>query len=315
MFDPSSFDAQLRRQFTADRVVRDAPMARFTTLRVGGPADWLVETRSAGETAAAMRLAHEAGAPVTVIGGGSNVLVGDRGIRGLVLRPRGGTVEAIDESLVRADAAVTLNGLVRWTISHRRAGLEAWAGTPGTVGGAVCGNAHYGGRLIGDLIETVLVAGADGSLHELPRDAMEFGYDRSRLQRTHEVLIWAAFRLTPVSDATVLRQVARRSLAHRKSTQPLDTPSAGCCFQNPAPGESVPEGMPSSAGALIDRAGLKGHRLGGARVSTVHANFIVNEGGASAADIRALVALCRDTVFARFGVSLREEIVYLGEFL
>jgi UDP-N-acetylmuramate dehydrogenase len=314
MVDPSTFNARLCRVFGANRVARDAPMAPFTTFRIGGPADWLVETAGGDETAAAMRLAHEAGVPVTVIGGGSNVLVGDRGIRGLVLRPRGGTVQATDEFLVRADAAVTLNGLVRWTISHHRAGLEAWAGTPGTVGGAVCGNAHYGGRLIGEFVDRVLVACADGTLCEVPRDAMEFGYDRSRLQRTHEVLIWAAFRLTPGADAAALRQTARRSLDHRKSTQPLDTQSAGCMFQNPAPGEPVPDGMPASAGALIERAGLKGHRLGGARVSTVHANFIVNEGRASAADIRALAALCRDTVFARFGVTLREEIVYLGEF-
>jgi UDP-N-acetylmuramate dehydrogenase len=249
-----------------------------------------------------------------VIGGGSNILVGDRGIRGLVLRPRGGTVAPVDDHLVRADAAVTLNGLVRWTISHQRAGLEAWAGTPGTVGGAVCGNAHYGGRLIGEVVDRVLVAREDGTLCELPHDAMEFGYDCSRLQRTREVLVWAAFRLTPGADPAVLREVARRSLAHRKRTQPLDTPSAGCMFQNPSADDRVPHGIPASAGALIDRAGLKGHRVGGARVSTVHANFIVNEGGATAADIRALATRCRETVRERFGVTLREEIVYLGEF-
>ncbi len=314
MNDPSTFDSDLCRLFGSDRVRRDVPMAAFTTFKVGGPADWLVETRNSEETVAAVRLAHAAGLGITVIGGGSNVLIGDRGIRGLVLRPRGGSVQRVDDRLVRADAPVTLNGLVRWTISHRWAGLEAWAGTPGTVGGAVCGNAHYGGHLIGDLVERVLVASSDGSLCELPHGAMEFGYDRSRLQRTGEVLLWAAFRLTPSADADALRAVARASLAHRKRTQPLDTPSAGCMFQNPAPGEALPEGMPRSAGALIDRAGLKGHRLGGARVSDVHANFIVNEGGATAADIRALAALCRDTVLERFGVRLREEIVYVGVF-
>jgi UDP-N-acetylmuramate dehydrogenase len=251
---------------------------------------------------------------VTVVGGGSNVLIGDRGIRGVVLRPRGGVIQAGGGGRVRADAAVTLNGLVRWTITHRCAGLEAWAGTPGTVGGAVYGNAHYGGRLIGELVDTVAVAGTDGASCELPHSAMDFGYDRSRLQRTREVLLWAVFRLTPDADAAMLRAVARQSLAHRKRTQPLGMPSAGCMFQNPGPDDRVPEGIPLSAGALIDRAGLKGHRLGGARVSTVHANFIVNEGGATAADIRALAALCRQSVFNRFGVLLREEIGYLGQF-
>jgi UDP-N-acetylmuramate dehydrogenase len=314
MMDTALFEAQLVDLFGADRVGRNVSLARVTTFRVGGPADWLVEPKTADETIAALRMAHDAGVPVTVIGGGSNLLVGDRGIRGLVLRQRGGNVGTAGDGAVRADGAVTLNGLVRWTITHGLAGLAAWAGTPGTVGGAVCGNAHYGGRLLGDLVETVLVAGTDGTLRELPHSAMEFGYDRSRLQRTREVLLWAAFRLTPGADPAELRGVARASLAHRKKTQPLDTASAGCMFQNPGPDDRVPEGIPASAGALIDRAGLKGRRLGGARVSPVHANFIVNEGQATAADIRALADLCRDTVRERFGVLLREEIVCVGEF-
>jgi len=312
--DQAAFHSRLVDLYGADRVGRDVLLAPFTTFKVGGPADWLVEPKTADETIAALRLAHDARVRVTVIGGGSNVLVGDRGVRGLVLRPRGGVIQATGGGAVRADAAVTLNGLVRWTIGHRLAGLEAWAGTPGTVGGAVCGNAHYGGRLIGDLVSTVTVAGADGASCELPHGAMEFGYDRSRLQRTREVLLWAVFRLGPDADAAALRAVARQSLAHRKRTQPLDRASAGCMFQNPTADDPVPEGIPRSAGALVDRAGLKGHRTGGARVSSVHANFIVNEGGATAADIRALAALCQKTVFDRFGVSLREEIVYLGEF-
>ena len=314
MMDKALFEAQLVGLFGADRVGCNVSLARVTTFGVGGPADWLVEPKTADETIAALRVAHDAGVPVTVIGGGSNLLVGDRGIRGLVLRQRGGSVGAAGDGAVRADGAVTLNGLVRWTITHGFAGLAAWAGTPGTVGGAVCGNAHYGGRLLGDLVETVLVAGTDGTLRELPHSAMEFGYDRSRLQRTREVLLWAAFRLTPDADPAELRGVARASLAHRKNTQPLDMASAGCMFQNPGPDDRVPEGIPASAGALIDRAGLKGRRFGGARVSPVHANFIVNEGQATAADIRALADLCRDTVRERFGVLLREEIVRVGEF-
>jgi len=299
--DSTALEAKLRELFGADRVGRGVPLARFTTFHVGGPADWFIEPRTADETVAALGAANEAGVPVTVIGGGSNLLVSDAGVRGLVLRPRGGLIALAGERLVRADAAVTINGLVRWTINRQVAGLEAWAGTPGTVGGAVRGNAHYGGHLIGELVEKVLVAGVDGTRRELPPSAMEFGYDCSRLQRTG-------------ADAGTLREIARRSLAHRKKTQPLDLASAGCIFQNPGPGDPVPDGIPRSAGALIDRAGLKGHRLGGARVSEVHANFIVNEGGATAADIHALAGMCRDTVLQRFGVLLREEIVRMGEF-
>ena len=160
---------------------------------------------------------------------------------------------------VRADAAVSINGLVRWTIHHGCAGLEAWAGTPGTVGGAIFGNAHFSGRLIGDLVESVRVASREGARRgSSPATEMAFGYDRSRLQRTGEVLLSATFRVG-AGEPAALRATARESLAFRKRTQPLDTRNAGCVFQNPDPArDRVPEGIPWSAGALVDRAGLKG---------------------------------------------------------
>ena len=153
----TDFAASLERAF-GDRVKRDAPLAPLTTFKVGGPADFLIETQHADEIVQAVKLAHAAGVKVTMLGGGSNVLIADRGIRGLVIRPRGGEVSPIGDpstgsgspraassgdTLVRADAAVTINGLVRWTINRGFAGLEAWAGTPGTVGGAIYGNAHW----------------------------------------------------------------------------------------------------------------------------------------------------------------------------
>jgi UDP-N-acetylmuramate dehydrogenase len=233
-------------------------------------------------------------------------------VRGLVIRPRGGVIEQVDAARVRADAANTINGLVRWTIQRGIAGLESWAGTPGTVGGAIFGNAHFGGRLIGELVESARLTGIDGVIRELSRDEMEFGYDRSRLQTTGEILLSAVFRVS-TGDPVALRDIARQSLAYRKKTQPLDTPSAGCIFQNPDRAQ-VPADIPASAGALVDRAGLKGAARGDARVSPTHGNFIVNEGRATAADIRSLIDLCRERVSERFGVALQEEIVYLGEF-
>ena len=296
-----------------DRVRADAALAPLTTFRVGGPAEWLLEPRSSDDIVRALRVAHEHGVPVTLLGGGSNVLIGDAGIRGLVLRPRGGDIRRLDERRVQADAAVTINGLVRWTIVHGAAGLEAWAGTPGTVGGAVFGNAHFGGRLIGDLITSVTLASRDGQVTEVPAGAMDFGYDRSRLQATGEVLLSATFAVSS-GDAATLRRTARESLAFRKRTQPLESPSAGCVFQNPQPDrDRVPAGIPWSAGALVDRAGLKGATIGGAQVSPAHGNFIVNDGRATARDIRALIEQCRSEVRRQFGVDLREEIVYLGD--
>jgi len=296
------------------RVRAAVPLAPMTTFRVGGPAEWFVETRSSDEILAALRAAHAAGVRVTLLGGGSNVLVADRGVEGLVVRPRGGEIRDDGPGRVRADAAVTINGLVRWTVNHGRAGLEAWAGTPGTVGGAIFGNAHFGGRLIGDLVVETRLASSDGRITDVARADMAFGYDASRLQRSGEVLLSAVFA-AGAGDPAALRATARASLAFRKRTQPLDVPSAGCVFQNPDPArDRVPDGIPPSAGALVDRAGLKGSALGGARVSPAHGNFIVNDGTATARDIRRLIERCRRAVGERFGVALREEIVYLGDF-
>ncbi len=310
----SDFAGAMRRAFGDARLVSGARLAALTTFRVGGPAEWLVETRNSGEIEAALSIARQAGVPVTMLGGGSNVLVADAGVRGLVIRTRGGEVSAIDETHVRADAAVTINGLVRWTINHGKAGLEAWAGTPGTVGGAIFGNAHFGGRLIGDLVSSVRLVGPGNSPADVPASAMGFGYDCSRLQRSGEVLLSAVF-IVSSGDPASLRATARESQAFRKRTQPLDTPSAGCVFQNPERGrDAVPDGIPWSAGALVDRAGMKGATEGGARVSPTHGNFIVNDGGATAADIKRLIDRCKAAVRDRFGVELREEIVYLGTF-
>ena len=310
----SDFAAALEKAF-GDRVKRDAPLAPLTTFKVGGPAEFLIETQNADEIIQAVKLAHAAGVKVTMLGGGSNVLIADRGIRGLVIRTKGGDVTPIGDTLVRADAAVTINGLVRWTINRGYAGLEAWAGTPGTVGGAIYGNAHWKKTNIGDLIESVRLVKPDGTLLQAPADRMEFEYDYSRLKRTGEIALWAAFRVTPGHDPAALRLVARESLAFRKKTQPLESPSAGCIFMNPDPArDKVPAGIPPSAGALVDRAGLKGVSRGGARVSPTHANFIINDGSASAADIHMLVEQCRAAVKDQFGVALRSEIICLGEF-
>lgn len=310
MTDPG---AALRDAFGPARVHQDAPLAPFTTFKVGGPADWLLELHGGTELKQAAAIAREAGVPLIALGGGSNVLVSDAGVRGIVVRVHGGEVRALDASVVRADAGVTINGLVRWTIGRGIAGLEAWAGTPGTVGGAVFGNAHFRARLISELIDRVTLVTADGAVADLPVSEMEFGYDYSRLHRTREVVVSADFHVSS-GDPAALRAVARESLAFRKRTQPLESASAGCIFQNPDPArDRVPAGIPPSAGALVDRAGLKGACEGAARVSPTHANFIVNEGGATAREIRALIERCKTEVGARFGVTLREEIVYLGE--
>lgn len=303
--------SDLRAVFGADRVAADAPLAPLTTFKVGGQADWLLTLRSSEEIKQAVAIAREHRVPVSIIGGGSNLLVADEGVRGMVIRVHGGEIRTVDESTVRADAGVTINGLVRRTIAHGLAGIEAWAGTPGTVGGAIYGNAHFQGRLISELIRSVLLLPQDGEMNLVPAGDMEFGYDYSRLHRTGEIVVSADFKVAP-GDVDRLRETARQSLAFRKRTQPLEKASAGCIFQNPDPArDRVPDGIPLSAGALVDRAGLKGASEGGAHVSARHANFIVNDGSATAADIARLIERCRNEVRRQFGVELRDEVVRL----
>jgi UDP-N-acetylmuramate dehydrogenase len=306
--------SQLEHRLGAGRVTRDAPLAPLTTFKVGGSADLLVEAKSESDLLAVAAIAREAGLALTPLGGGSNVLIGDGGIRGVVVLVRDRTVEREDGTGVRAGAGLTINGLVRWLVGQGLAGLEAWAGTPGTVGGALHGNAHFKGVNIGDLVRDVRVLDRRGDLQTIPAAQMAFGYDSSRLQTSGEIALSAVFTVA-TGEPDALRAVARASLAYRKKTQPLDVPSAGCIFQNPDPArDRVPDGIPWSAGALVDRAGLKGAREGGAQVSPLHGNFIVRDGAATAREIRALVERCQHGVADRFGVRLRQEIVYLGEF-
>lgn len=302
---------RLQRRLGADRVQLHVPLAPLTTFRIGGRADCLVTASGADDVRHAIACARDAGVPVTLLGGGSNVLVADEGIRGVVIRVHGGQVAQAGDR-VRADAGVTINGLVRWTITRGLAGLEAWAGTPGTVGGAIYGNAHFQGRNISELVASVELLTPAGDIVEVEAADMAFGYDVSRVQKTGEVVLAARFHARP-GESEALRAIARESLAYRKRTQPLALSSAGCIFQNPdSQRVRLPPGVPCSAGALVDRAGLKGSRSGCARVSPVHGNFIVNEGGATAADVQTLIERCRDAVRREFGIELRDEIVRLG---
>jgi len=292
----------------------NVPLSGLTTFGIGGPAEFLLDVSSPGDIAAACSRFRADGAALTFLGGGSNVLVGDLGVRGAVLRFHGGRITQPARDTVRADAGVTVNGLVRWCIAHGLGGFEAWAGTPGTLGGAVYGNAHFQGRLMSEVVTRACLLDQSGEMKVEPVERLGFAYDVSRLQTTGEALVWVEIRVHE-GDPSSLRTTAKESLTFRKRTQPLALPSAGCVFQNPeAERGLLPEGVPCSAGALIDRVGLKGERRGGARISTVHANFFVNEGAATARDVVGLIDEARRRVKEAFGIELREEIVRVGDF-
>ena len=289
-------------------------LAELTTFRIGGPADALLDLSSPEAAIDACAQLRGEGTALTFLGGGSNVLVSDRGVRGAVVRFHGGSMGRVAPDVVRVDAGVSVNGLVRWCIGHGLGGFEAWAGTPGTMGGAVYGNAHFQGRLMSEVVVRASLLSRDGETFVEPVDRLGFAYDVSRLQTTGEALLWVEIRVHE-ADPAVLRATAKESLTFRKRTQPLALPSAGCIFQNPeAERALLPEGVPCSAGALIDRVGLKGERKGSARISPVHANFFVNEGEATARDVVWLIDEARRRVRDAFGIELREEIVRLGDF-
>jgi len=314
MTTDAGFEAALSAALPASAIQHHARLSEHTTLQVGGPADWLVTISDAAALGEVLRAARAHGVPVTMLGGGSNVVIADDGIRGLVVRLQLTGISSPSPDRVRAEAGVTMNGLVRWMVGRGLSGLEAWAGTPGTVGGAIYGNAHYGGHNISERVAQVRVVSRDGDERTVPRAEMGFAYDTSRLQTSGEIAVWVDFEVGSGAPEA-LRSVARASLAHRKRTQPLALPSAGCLFQNPDPArDQIPDGIPPSAGALIDRAGLKGHRIGGAVISPVHANFVVNDGSATAADIRALFEHAQAAVRRQFGIELRNEVVFLGKF-
>ncbi len=306
----SEWETELR-AVLGDRLRTDEPMAGHTTFRIGGPAEFFVTAENLEQLQAIIALAQRLGVPYFLLGGGSNVLVSDRGLRGLVVENRAQEARFERrgaEATLHADSGASISRLARQAARRGLSGLEWAAGIPGTVGGAVVGNAGAYGAFVADSLQRVAVLEPDGQQRLYRAEELGFGYRTSRFKRREaggqgqEVILWAEFRLEPASQAG-LEPLVEGRIARRKATQPAE-PSAGSVFKNP-PGDY--------AGRLIEAAGLKGHRIGGAEVAGKHANFIVNRGQATAADVRALIDLIRETIRERFGVELELEILLVGE--
>lgn len=294
---------RLRGQITGP-VRRDELMSRHTTYRIGGPAALLIDCDSVPDLAAATSILAEEGVPWRVLGKGSNVLVSDDGYNGAVLTlGRDFKRHALEDERLRTGAGVILAAVVRDAFSAGRTGLEFAVGVPGTVGGALAMNAGSRDEWIGTIVESVTLFVPGQGLVGVRGPEVAWGYRRSDLT-ARGIIVEAALRVLE-GDEVHIRRTMEASLRRRKRSQPLGLPSAGSVFVNP---ES------DSAGRLIEAAGLKGVRIGGAQVSDVHANFIVNAGGATAADVVALVKLIRDTVKETNGIELRPEVRFLGSF-
>jgi UDP-N-acetylmuramate dehydrogenase len=279
------------------------PLSFHTSLRIGGAADIFIVPQDVDDIRHALMFAEREQLPVAVVGGGNNLLVRDRGIRGVVLKLEGclGRAEFHGEEAL-AGAGVTLSALIREAAALNLGGIEPLIGIPASVGGALAMNAGTPDGSIGDFVSAVYYLHPDGSLGEFKPGTGAFGY-RSFTLPPGAVLIGCRLQLHRRLLADIQKDLKSR-LKQKKSTQPLALASAGYVWKNP-PNEQ--------ASRLIEKVGLKGKRLNGAEVSTKHANFIVNRGGASAADIIALLDLTRERVHAHFGVVLEHEIRIIGE--
>jgi UDP-N-acetylmuramate dehydrogenase len=279
------------------------PLSFHTSLRIGGPADIFIVPQDVEDIRLALSFADREQLSVDVIGGGNNLLVSDRGVRGVVLKLEGclGRAEYNGEEAV-AGAGVSLSALIREAAALNLGGLECLVGVPATVGGAVAMNAGTSDGSIGDFISAVYFLYPDGTLGEFKPGAGSFSY-RAFTAPSGAVLIGARLQLQRRPFAEIQKDIKVR-LKQKKSSQPLALASVGCVWKNP-PGEV--------ATRLIEKVGLRGKRLNGAEISAKHANFIVNRGGASAADIKALMQLTLDRVRNHWGVTLEPEIKTLGE--
>ena len=286
------------------------PLAGYTTWKVGGPAEWLAEPTDLEQLSCLMAWAQQRQMPWRVIGAGSNLLISDAGLPGLTLclrKLQGMSVDATT-GVVEALAGEPIPTLARQAARAGLHGLEWAVGIPGTVGGAAVMNAGAQGGCTADCLMSVNVIDAKaegdaGTMRTLTKDALAFAYRHSVLQDCALMVVSARFQLEPGHDPKELSRITISNLNHRTTTQPYQWPSCGSVFRNPEP---------HKAGQLIEALGLKGRRIGGAEVSTVHANFIVNTGNATANDILALIELVQQEVQRGHGIGLHPEVKRLG---
>lgn len=309
-----AFRALAPRRLTTHPLRTGVSLAPYTTFRIGGPADVLYDATSAEELANAVSLAREVEVPWFVLGLGANILVGDKGFRGVVIRNVARAHRFLDDTRLWCESGTVVKDLIFTAVARSLSGLEHYIGIPSTVGGAVWQNLHFLSpaperertMFIAEVVESCDILSTAGERVTVGQDYLRFGYDDSVFHHTQDVALAVTFRLTP-GDQGAMHRVMQENLGWRGARHPwLDIhPSAGSIFKKI-------EGV--GAGRLVDQCGLKGYRIGGAQISHLHANIMVNLGGATAADVRALIAHAQQAVEERFGQHLEPEIAFVGEF-
>jgi UDP-N-acetylmuramate dehydrogenase len=310
-----SGEAALIAELGADRLQRAVPLAPFTTFKIGGPADLFYEATSADELARAVCAARAHRVPHFVLGLGANILVGDGGFRGLVIRNRARHVRWHDDGRVDVESGAVMHDLIHDAVARGWSGIEHYVGIPSTVGGAIWQNLHFLSpaperdrtMFIAEVFESCDILSAEGERRTVDADYVQFGYDDSVFHHRADVALSIRLRLTK-GDSSAMHRILQENLSWRGARHPwLDHhPSAGSIFKKI-------EGV--GAGRLIDQCGLKGHRVGDAQISWIHANIMVNLGRATAKDVRTLIADAQSAVRERFGLEVHPEIGFIGEFL
>lgn len=300
-----AFRAALRERF-GNAFSVNVPLAALSSFEIGGPADFFYEARSVEDLEAAVGLCIREGYPYRVIGGGSNILFADEGFRGLVIRNRAeGT--AFDEGRLRALAGTGLSALLRSALTRSLTGLEFLIGIPGTLGGAVSGNAGAFDRCIGDILQEALVLEPDGTKRVVSREDLGFSYRDSILRKSARIVLEAALETIP-GDRKASEALMRGHLEmRRKKHPPWGTPCAGSYFKNPCSAD----GCKIAAGRLLEEAGARGRSVGGAAVYEKHCNFIINMGNATCRDVLLLAQELKELVLTKFGIRLEEEVIHL----
>ncbi|MEX2047573.1 MAG: UDP-N-acetylmuramate dehydrogenase, partial [Chloroflexota bacterium] len=282
--------------------VRDEPMSKHTSLRIGGPADYFVRVTTERDLVGTIAVAREHELPVLMLGGGTNMLVSDRGVRGVVLK-NDWSESSVDGTTITAASGTPLASVAAVAARNGVVGLEWMATVPGTVGGAVHGNAGAFGSEVKDVLVDATLMDLNGDTWTVSNAELGFAYRTSNLQKTPIVVVSARFRGAPGDRATAVRRI-KEIANERIAKQPLAQPNTGSIFRNPGG---------DYAGRLIEAAGLKGATEGGAMISPKHANFIVNVGDATAKDVWKLMQRAQGEVRDRFGVELVPEVELVGE--
>jgi UDP-N-acetylmuramate dehydrogenase len=302
---------------SSGQVQEHVPLAPHTYMKVGGPARFFALVSSIEDLIHLVKQAHDESIPLLILGGASNVLISDHGFDGLVIKNLCNQIILnYKDHTVTAESGTLMNQLVNVTLQHNLAGLEEFLGIPGTVGGAIYNNSHHLKHLIGTYVNSVRVISRSGKINTLLHNDMAFAYDASILQTTKDIVLSATFQLK-LGDPSIIKDRAQKALQRRRDTQPLEFPSSGCMFKNIGDSNAQKYQTPklaTSAGFLIDQAGLKGTKIGGAQVSPVHANFIVNTGNATAQDVKDVSDLVIQKIKSTYGVTLNREVFLIGDF-